>query len=110
MQKEAPVCELQDEDNPLSPKRLLAALVVVVVIRLTRWTQSFDTSLKTFGFCFLSAGWFLGLKQRKTDQQADARPQSVAKRNKLGLTSHCGVQLWILGCLSEQRIDKLPSK
>ena len=34
MQKEAPVCERQDEDNPLSLKRLLAALVVVVVVML----------------------------------------------------------------------------
>lgn len=34
MQKEAPVCERQDEDNPLIPKQLPAALVVVVVVML----------------------------------------------------------------------------
>ena len=34
-QKEAPVCEQPGEDNPLTPKQLLAALMVIVVVRVT---------------------------------------------------------------------------
>ena len=34
-QKEAPVCERPGEDNPLTPKQLLAALMVIVVVRVT---------------------------------------------------------------------------